>query len=33
VEAGAPVQPIALRYGIDGDAQALVAFLPAGPAA
>ena len=28
VEAGAPVQPIALRYGIDGDAQALVAFHP-----
>jgi 1-acyl-sn-glycerol-3-phosphate acyltransferase len=26
VEAGVPVQPVALRYGTDGDAQRLVAF-------
>ena len=28
VEARAPVQPVALRYGVRGDAQALVAFQP-----
>ena len=28
VEAGAPVQPVALRYGVRGDAQARVAFQP-----
>ncbi len=28
VEAGAPVQPVALRYGEHGSAQALVAFQP-----
>lgn len=28
VESGAPVQPVALRYGIDGDAQVRVAFQP-----
>ena len=28
VESGAPVQPVALRYGVRGDAQARVAFQP-----
>lgn len=28
VEAGAPVQPVALRYGAGGDAQSVVAFAP-----
>lgn len=28
VEAGAPVQPVALRYGAGGDAQTVVAFAP-----
>lgn len=28
VEAGAPVQPVALRYGAGGNAQAIVAFAP-----
>ena len=28
VEAGAPVQPVALRYGVRGDAQPRVAFQP-----
>ena len=28
VEAGAPVQPVALRYGEHGDAQTIVAFAP-----
>ena len=28
VESGAPVQPVALRYGVHGDAQATVAFQP-----
>ena len=28
VESGAPVQPIALRYGVRGDAQTAVAFQP-----
>ncbi len=28
VESGAPVQPVALRYGIRGDAQSRVAFQP-----
>ena len=28
VEANAPVQPVALRYGADGDAQTRVAFQP-----
>jgi 1-acyl-sn-glycerol-3-phosphate acyltransferase len=28
VESGAPVQPVALRYGVLGDAQARVAFQP-----
>ena len=28
VEAGVPVQPIALRYGVRGDAQTTVAFGP-----
>jgi 1-acyl-sn-glycerol-3-phosphate acyltransferase len=28
VEAGAHVQPVALRYGVRGDAQTLVAFAP-----
>lgn len=28
VEAGAPVQPVALRYGVHGDAQTRVAFQP-----
>ena len=28
VEAGVPVQPVALRYGEGGDAQAIVAFAP-----
>lgn len=28
VEAGAPVQPVALRYGVDASAQAIVAFRP-----
>src|SRR3546814_16439129 len=28
VEAGAPVQPVALRYGADASAQTIVAFRP-----
>jgi 1-acyl-sn-glycerol-3-phosphate acyltransferase len=28
VEAGAPVQPVALRYGADGEAQTIIAFQP-----
>ncbi|MGK9806621.1 lysophospholipid acyltransferase family protein, partial [Salmonella enterica subsp. enterica] len=28
VEAGVPVQPVALRYGERGDAQSVVAFQP-----
>ena len=28
VESGAPVQPVALRYGVQGDAQGRVAFQP-----
>lgn len=28
VEAGAPVQPVALRYGVDGEAQRTMAFGP-----
>jgi 1-acyl-sn-glycerol-3-phosphate acyltransferase len=28
VEAGAPVQPVALRYGVGGAAQSIVAFQP-----